>query len=46
MKHSFDFRTNIGIFDVNENNCVDLRLVALNGSDLYALGDIKDYTLP
>jgi len=39
-------RDNIIIVDVNENNCVDLRLVALNGSDLNALGDLKDYTLP
>jgi hypothetical protein len=39
-------RDNIIIVDVNEDNCVDFRLVALNGPILNALGNLKDYTLP
>ena len=39
-------RDNIVIVDVHENSTVSFRLIALNGPNINALGDLEDYILP
>jgi len=39
-------RDNIVIVDVHEDQSVSFRLIALNGSDINALGKLEDYILP
>ena len=39
-------RDNIVIVDVHEDHSVSYRLIALNGSDINALGELEDYILP